>query len=345
MTVLVQSQNVGIGTTTPTYPLTVQANGNGIVHTNGTVRIGLFVSNTTGGWLQTLSNHNLNLATNDASQPQATLATNGNFGIGIAAPAYKLDLNGRMRIQHNGQTAGIWFDGVGSDTRSFIGTIDNDHVGIWGAGGAGWKFAFNVNNGNLGIGTSTPSASLDVNGSIRMRGTFPKKGSVMTSDDANGNANWADPIAFKAIGGFDGSPNTLTHTTWTKVLFNQTASYNLGLAYQPLLSQFLVPENGVYHFDASIDWTESLVTSGIRLRLNRNGSLSTIAESMDYNISQSGIVLFQKVNTVSADASLQAGDVITIEGYAWIPSSSGSTTDISATSHKTFFNGHLVARQ
>jgi hypothetical protein len=46
----------------------------------------------------------------------------GNVGIGEDAPAYKLDLNGRMRIKNIGFTAGIYFDGTSAATRLFIGT-------------------------------------------------------------------------------------------------------------------------------------------------------------------------------------------------------------------------------
>jgi hypothetical protein len=59
----------------------------------------------------------------------------------------------------------------------------------------------NVENGNTGIGTSAPTAKLDLNGSLRIRGGNPAAGSVLTSIDANGNAVWKeDKIAFKHTG-------------------------------------------------------------------------------------------------------------------------------------------------
>jgi hypothetical protein len=52
---------------------------------------------------------------------------------------------------------------------------------------------------NVGIGTNSPAANLDLNGTLRIRGTSPKKGSILTSNDANGNATWADPIALYGL--------------------------------------------------------------------------------------------------------------------------------------------------
>ncbi|MCB0574948.1 MAG: hypothetical protein KDC61_10330, partial [Saprospiraceae bacterium] len=46
-----------------------------------------------------------------------------------------------------------------------------------------------TNAGNVGIGTTTPTANLDVNGSVRFRGSTPGEGKVLTSD-ADGNASW-----------------------------------------------------------------------------------------------------------------------------------------------------------
>jgi hypothetical protein len=33
-----------------------------------------------------------------------------NVGIGTSAPAYKLDIAGRLRLRNSASTAGIWFD-------------------------------------------------------------------------------------------------------------------------------------------------------------------------------------------------------------------------------------------
>jgi len=55
------------------------------------------------------------------------------------------------------------------------------------AGGAGGYAA--LFNGNVGIGTASPGAKLDVNGQIKIQGGSPGAGKILTSD-ASGLASW-----------------------------------------------------------------------------------------------------------------------------------------------------------
>lgn len=48
-------------------------------------------------------------------------------------------------------------------------------------------------NGNVGVGTTTPSQKLDVNGSVRIRGGSPSAGAVLTATSNNGTATWVAP--------------------------------------------------------------------------------------------------------------------------------------------------------
>ena len=81
---------------------------------------------------------------------------NGNVGIGIDDPVYKLDLAGRMRIRSEGvfNTAGLYLNNnSNSQSPAFIGMEDDTHVGFYGSGSA-WKLTMNTNTGALKINGS-----------------------------------------------------------------------------------------------------------------------------------------------------------------------------------------------
>src|SRR5689334_14360800 len=85
------SQNVGIGTTTPFFPLTVKSDiGIGISQetSDGLTRIGFFTQ-ATDAYIQTHTNTNLYFSTNNGA-PQMALLTNGNFGVNTIIPDYIL---------------------------------------------------------------------------------------------------------------------------------------------------------------------------------------------------------------------------------------------------------------
>lgn len=93
------SFTIGSNVVNANFPCTVNATGNGIAHTNGTVTLNTWVGLSGGSnmaLLQTFTNHPLAFATNNASA-QMLLATNGNFGIGTTNPADKLEVNGSFR--------------------------------------------------------------------------------------------------------------------------------------------------------------------------------------------------------------------------------------------------------
>ncbi|MGE6398107.1 hypothetical protein [Chryseobacterium scophthalmum] len=115
--------NVGIGTLSPSNKLTVKSDGMGITQEspNGNVRMGFFVNNTT-AFLQTHTNHDLNFATNDATDFQIKLQKGtGNFGIG-KTPVEKLDVGGKTKTETLQVTTGgglgkvLTSDGVGNAT-------------------------------------------------------------------------------------------------------------------------------------------------------------------------------------------------------------------------------------
>ena len=277
-----------------------------------------------------------------------------NVGIGTTDPEYKLDVNGRMRLRNApGQSAGIWLDGIANTNIGFMGTYNNNTIGFYGAL-SNWQLVMNTDNGNVGIGTVAPTAKLDLNGTLRIRSSSPKRGSVLTSDDANGNASWADPVAFRCSGLLDGANVEIPYEIWTKVIFNTSPSYNLGLGYQPSASQFQATAGGVYHFDAQFVYSSAQYAyeSRARLVLNRNGNLSTLAEARRHpSVPISGNDdIFPSANIeLNTDAMLLAGDIVWLE--LWVPifiknwnGSNRNSLTLWGDSRLTWFSGHLVAR-
>ena len=83
---------------------------------------------------------------NEATNGDIVVLTNGTgyVGIGTSSPAYILDVNGRMRVRHNAESAGIWYNASGNNAQFFCGMIDDSNWGVW--DGIEWIAGFNTNN-------------------------------------------------------------------------------------------------------------------------------------------------------------------------------------------------------
>jgi Chaperone of endosialidase len=164
---------VGIGTTTPVFPFDILHNsmiGLRVKSSNSSSILAIDAANNE-ATLQLRNNGFPNweltsFSTNDFSIVQDggiyrlfIESTNENVGIGTSLPTQKLDINGRMRIRHNGETSGLWLspstNATGTSDGAFIGMETNTSAGIF-IGGA-WRMKLS-NTGNLTIsGTLTES--------------------------------------------------------------------------------------------------------------------------------------------------------------------------------------------
>lgn len=167
--------NVGIGVTNPTQkleirgssgsPATTGVNQSGIVSissndTYSTLNLGNNLLSPYGFWLQSGGRNDLSV-----NYPMILNPNGGNVGIGINAPTEKLS------ILHNG--ANTPFGAMGIDVTSFstaANAADSYYFRVRDIG-AGNNIPFIIKgSGAVGIGTTTPSASLDVNGMVRSIG-------------------------------------------------------------------------------------------------------------------------------------------------------------------------------
>jgi hypothetical protein len=160
------SGNVGIGTTTPAKTLEVKAgsSGNGInliAHDNTTAVIQL-ESGSAGGYVQLHDSSNDQKVRLDSTGD--SWFNGGNVGIGTTSPTAALDVDGNIFVSNagtigrdNGTTRGANIQFADVSPQGNSATIFRD---------GGTDLMLVDGGGNVGIGTTSPTATLDVAGEI-----------------------------------------------------------------------------------------------------------------------------------------------------------------------------------
>ncbi len=211
-------------------------------------------------------------------------------------------------------------------------------------------FSNMVSAQRVGINTSSPTTTLDVNGPIRIRGGSPAAGKVLQATDANGNDVWADAngglpkVAFSAYGAAAGGASNIPgNGVFYRIPFAVTI-YNWGNHYIGWTGQtgyniFHVPVSGIYHFDVQVDWkysADGYAGTSIKLVRLRNGVKSDLMTN--YQNFMTGTIAF---NQISCDVLLQVNDQVFVEGNH---QKSGASREFD-NSVNTYFNGRLVMVQ
>jgi hypothetical protein len=110
-----------------------------------------------------------NGSSTDVRSNAMTVLRNGNTGIGVLDPAYRLDVAGRMRIRSGGTgsaSAGIWLNkNDNSGLTGFVGVDGNNDIGFY-TNTSGWSLVVD-----------------DATGNVRVKGTVTANGVTLTSDE------------------------------------------------------------------------------------------------------------------------------------------------------------------
>jgi hypothetical protein len=190
--------NVGIGTTSPNTLLTLSgsaaqlalypiANGNevSIAYYNNIVGSGNTRWNV--GNNAAVGIGNFGFWNSSLGAPVMALTSTGNIGIGTTAPSYKLDVNGTFRFSSGGSfigsstgTTAITLTGASSsntsiyahsDGKSYIQYYNDLNINRYGNPTSSTSIYVQATSSNVGIGTLSPSYTLDVNGTTRINNT------------------------------------------------------------------------------------------------------------------------------------------------------------------------------
>ena len=246
-TVYVDEPNnrVGIGTTSPSTKLEISSSGvNGVdisqSASNASQSGRLFFTTNTPTEGFALFNSNGTFLINSGGIPNNTSGNNrisiigssGNVGIGTTSPATKLHVSGGdIRID---DTERIEFGAGGV-------RINNDAAGrmyqraplgfYWETTG-GYRMVLN-SSGKVGIGTTSPSQELHVNGNARLTGLFydgsnsgGTSGQILSSD--GGQTEWIDGSAIPGVPAGSGTTNYLARWTPDANTLGIGATYDNG---------------------------------------------------------------------------------------------------------------------
>jgi len=200
--------NVGIGTTSPAYPLEVQSGGVGTVLRAGAAFVSIdsagtalspslvFNGDTNTGIFRPSSDV---LAFSTASTERMRIDPNGNVAIGATIPGAKLHVRDSsspnvlalIRVQ-GGTTSGYAEFGSQSNYARILSNSNLTYAATYGVSYfyVNGSAAATINSTGMGIGTTSPGAKLDISGStgesIRLSTSYPSDRS------ARGGIKWRD---------------------------------------------------------------------------------------------------------------------------------------------------------
>ncbi|QLH45987.1 MAG: hypothetical protein HWD58_10390 [Bacteroidota bacterium] len=148
----------------------------------------------------------------NGNSPASSMYINSDHkvGIGTESPTSLLHVNGTITSGDNATTQGT-LTMLPSNGAAFFHVKNNNDNTLRISHGpvAGSDDLMTINSaGNVGIGTTTPSSKLEVNGDLKITDGTQGIGKVFTSD-ANGLASWVTPALTSSSGTLNYLPNLI----------------------------------------------------------------------------------------------------------------------------------------
>ncbi|CAL2075761.1 exported protein of unknown function [Tenacibaculum sp. 190524A02b] len=193
--------------------------------------------------------------------------TNGNVGIGTTSPSEKLDVNGNLTIKGDLKMSGsdsyIWTNGTGTG-----------YTGIWDQKNSRVLLYTSERDGNVGIGTRSPSEKLEVNGNLLVNvfdkgsesGIFFRRGfsatnkynmSILSYD--HNNSGHSDGLSINAYDGVSFTTGSGSRNERMRI----TQEGNVGIGTDNPSSELEIKSklnnNAEIHINSSTDGTPSII--------------------------------------------------------------------------------------
>ncbi len=111
------------------------------------------------------TNGNILFGTNNSDTEKMRIDTSGRVGIGTASPATTLDINGTLTVGNIGDNSHIIINAANNKS-AIIGVQDDGDQGFYVQTNGSYRVSVNQ-NGRVGIGTTSATQKLDVEGSVR----------------------------------------------------------------------------------------------------------------------------------------------------------------------------------